>query len=108
MSSVGVASSLEMSGERQDQQQRALTRTVAGPCKTQVIHLLEDAVQLIDFGVALKQRPAGNHLGKDAAHAPDVYWSGIELAAQQNLGRAVPQSDHLVSVSAHRYAKRSC
>lgn len=36
-----------------------------------------------------------DHLSKDAADAPQVHGRGVVLHAQQDLGRAVPQRDHL-------------
>jgi hypothetical protein len=42
-----------------------------------------------------------HHLGVDAGEAPHVDGGGVELGAEQDLGRAVPQRDHLVREGAH-------
>lgn len=39
--------------------------------------------------------PSLYHLCKDATNAPDIHSCGIELAAQENLGGAIPQCHHL-------------
>ena len=67
----------------------------------------EDFEYLVDFRVTYKQSFALGHLRKDAADAPDVDWSGVLLATQQNLRCSVPQRDNLVCVSLDWQPKRS-
>jgi hypothetical protein len=55
----------------------------------------------------VEQRAAGDELGKDAANAPNIDRGGVVTRAQEDLGRAVPQGDHLVGVAAHGDAKRA-
>ena len=62
----------------------------------------EDLEDLVDFGVAWEERLAGGHLGEDAANGPHVDTSRVLTTTEQNFGRAVPESDDLVSVSAER------
>jgi hypothetical protein len=57
--------------------------------------LPEDAEQLVDLSVTLKERLLQKHLGKDASDGPDVNGSGITRASQQDLGRTIPQRDDL-------------
>ena len=59
---------------------------------------LEDLENLIDLTVAHEQRPLLSHLSKDAASRPEVNAEGVVLLAEQDLGAAVPESNHLVSV----------
>mmetsp|Transcript_36102 Transcript_36102/g.93777 ORF Transcript_36102/g.93777 Transcript_36102/m.93777 type:complete len:558 (-) Transcript_36102:101-1774(-) len=61
----------------------------------------EDVEDLVDLAVAGEERAAADHLRKDAADGPDVNRRGVVLGAQEDLGRAVPQRDHLVGVRAH-------
>ena len=46
-----------------------------------------------------------NHFGEDAADGPDVDAGGVELGAEQDFGRFVPQGDDLVGVGAQRDAE---
>lgn len=81
---------------------------------------LEDVQELLKLRVAGEQRRLARKLGcrrvrvellrldggrtKDAAGGPDVHWCGVVGAAQQHLGRAVPQRHNLrapVSVKEH-------
>ena len=41
------------------------------------------------------------HFGEDAADAPDVDRSRVELAAEQYLRRTIPQRDHLDHTHTH-------
>lgn len=65
----------------------------------------EDFENLVDLGVTREKRLAGSHLGEDAANGPHVNTSGVLAATEQNFGRAVPESDDLVGVSAERNTK---
>lgn len=65
----------------------------------------EDFENLVDLGVTREKRLAGSHLGEDAANGPHVDTSGVLAATEQNFGRAVPESDDLVGVSAERNTK---
>lgn len=62
----------------------------------------EDLEDLIDLRVTREERLAGSHLGEDAANGPHVDTSGVLATTEQNFGRAVPESDDLVGVSAER------
>jgi hypothetical protein len=62
----------------------------------------EDLEELVDLGVSGEQGALGDHLSQDGAHRPGVHGQGVGLAAQQDLGRAVPQGDHLVGEGADR------
>lgn len=62
----------------------------------------EDLEYLVDLGVTREERLAGSHLGEDAANGPHVDTSGVLATTEQNFGRAVPESDDLVGVSAER------
>ena len=55
---------------------------------------LEDLGELVRLVLAGEERLAGDELGQDAAAAPDVHRGGVG-GAQQDLGGAVPQRDHL-------------
>lgn len=65
----------------------------------------EDLEDLVDLGVTREKRLTGSHLGEDAANGPHVNTSGVLAATEQNFGRAVPESDDLVGVSAERNTK---
>jgi hypothetical protein len=65
----------------------------------------EDLEDLVDLGITREKRLASSHLGEDAAHGPHVDTSGVLAATKQNLGRAVPEGDNFVSVSAERDTK---
>ena len=60
----------------------------------------KDAKQLVDLGVAREQRRLVDHLGEYAPDGPRVDGRGVVPGAEQNLGRAVPQRDHLMRVRA--------
>lgn len=45
---------------------------------------------------AAEQRPAGEHLGEDAAHSPEVDGVGVLAAAEEDLWGAVPPSGHVL------------
>lgn len=62
----------------------------------------EDLEDLVNLGVTWEEGLAGSHLGEDAADGPHVDTSGVLAATEQDFGRAVPESDDLVSVSAER------
>lgn len=62
----------------------------AAPC---VQHL--PPARLPTHRVSREQRLLVDHLCKDAANAPEVYWRGVVLDAQQDFGGAVPQCDDL-------------
>jgi hypothetical protein len=65
----------------------------------------EDLEDLVDLGVTWEQRLAGGHLGENAANGPHVDTSRVLATAEQDLGRAVPESDDFVSVGAERDTK---
>lgn len=65
-------------------------------------HQAEDALQLVLVGGAGEERAAGIHLGHDAACGPDVDAGVVGAAAEQNVGRAVPQRDDLVGEGVDR------
>ena len=65
----------------------------------------EDLEDLVDLRVTREERLAGSHLGEDTADGPHVDTSGVLAATEQNFGRAVPESDDLVSVGAERDAE---
>jgi hypothetical protein len=65
----------------------------------------EDLEDLVDLRVAREKRLASSHLGEDAADGPHVDTSRVLATAKQNLGRAVPEGDDFVSVSAERNTK---
>ena len=78
----------------------------AGPvCFGRSAEDAEDLEDLVNFGVAWEQRLAGGHLSEDAANGPHVDTSGVLATTEQNLGRAVPESDDFVSVGAERDTK---
>mmetsp|Transcript_311 Transcript_311/g.570 ORF Transcript_311/g.570 Transcript_311/m.570 type:complete len:245 (+) Transcript_311:200-934(+) len=63
----------------------------------------EDFEDLIDLGVTREHRVASDHLGDDGANRPHVDRARILLCAEQDLGRTVPERDHLVRVRAQRH-----
>lgn len=65
----------------------------------------EDLEDLVDFAVAWEERLLGGHLGEDAADGPHVDAGGVLSAAEQDLGRTVPERDDFVGVGAERDAK---
>ena len=54
----------------------------------------QDGGELVRLVEAGEERLAGDELGQDAAAAPDVHRGGVG-GAEQDLGGAVPQRDHL-------------
>jgi len=65
----------------------------------------EDLEDLVDLGVTWEERLAGSHLGEDAANGPHVDASGVLATTEQNFGRAVPEGNDFVGVSAERNTK---
>lgn len=61
----------------------------------------EDVVALVELAVAREEVLAGEEFVEDAAGAPDVHGLVVVRAAEQHLGRAVPERDHVVRVRAH-------
>ena len=55
----------------------------------------EDAEELVDLRVTREERALGNHLGEDAASAPNVDSDRVLLRTKEDLRSAVPQSDDL-------------
>ena len=47
--------------------------------------------------VALEERSVGEKLGEYTAHAPHIHWLPITRILTEDLGRAVPSSDHILS-----------
>jgi len=68
----------------------------------------EDLEDLVDLAVALEERLPVSHLDHDAACAPDVYAQVLTLLAQQNLGAALPECDHLVRECLQRELLAAC
>mmetsp|Transcript_99357 Transcript_99357/g.318826 ORF Transcript_99357/g.318826 Transcript_99357/m.318826 type:complete len:289 (-) Transcript_99357:312-1178(-) len=66
---------------------------------------LEDLKDGVDLRVAGEERLARGHLLDDAAERPDVRGRAIADLAEQDLGRPVPESDHLVGVDLQGYAE---
>mmetsp|Transcript_9292 Transcript_9292/g.20246 ORF Transcript_9292/g.20246 Transcript_9292/m.20246 type:complete len:207 (-) Transcript_9292:170-790(-) len=62
---------------------------------------LEDLQQLVLVASPREERTAVQHLRKDAPHRPDVHRSRILPGSHQNVGRTIPQSDHLMRVGPH-------
>mmetsp|Transcript_25471 Transcript_25471/g.78404 ORF Transcript_25471/g.78404 Transcript_25471/m.78404 type:complete len:353 (-) Transcript_25471:83-1141(-) len=60
----------------------------------------EDSEQLVDFGIAREERATRSHFSEDAADGPEVDRRGVVLAAEQDLGGAVPERDDFVGVGA--------
>jgi hypothetical protein len=67
----------------------------------------EDLEELVNFRVTGKQWSLGEHLSDDAANAPHVHGQGICSTAKEDLRRAVPKSDHLVSEGADGWNESS-
>lgn len=59
---------------------------------------LENLEDLIDLGIAHKQRSPLHHLGKDAASGPKVNTESVGLLTEQNFGAAVPESNDFMGV----------
>lgn len=51
---------------------------------------------------AREERPARSDFVEDASDAPHVDGGGVLGGAQQHVGRAVPQGDHLVRIRLRR------
>ena len=62
---------------------------------------------MIDFRVSREEGFPGHHLGENAADGPDINASGVLAAAEEDFGRAVPESDDFVGVCADGDAKGS-
>lgn len=62
----------------------------------------EYLVHLVNLGVAHQERFASVHFGEDAADGPHVDLHPVLLRTQQDLGRTLPQGDHLVGVGSGR------
>jgi hypothetical protein len=60
----------------------------------------EDLEDFVNLRVAREQRLPRAHLGENAADGPHVHTRRVLPAAQQNLGRAVPQR-HDLDMSAY-------
>lgn len=67
-------------------------------------HDVEDAVQLVGVGRAGKQRASRVHFRNDAPGRPDVNGRIVRPAAQQHVGRPVPQRHNLVGKGVDRNA----
>lgn len=65
----------------------------------ETLKYLED---LADLGLTVEERAAMSQLIKNAADGPDVNSGRVRLAAEQNLGRAIPQRHYLMSVTLER------
>jgi hypothetical protein len=59
---------------------------------------LPDLLELLLVGVALEDRPLGEHLAQDAADAPDVDRGPVFAEAEKELRRPVPAGDDHVGV----------
>lgn len=70
-------------------------------------HVLEDLEDLVNLGITREERLAGAHLSKDASNRPHVNTRRVLTSTQQNLWRAIPQSDNLVRVCAQGDAERA-
>ncbi len=66
-------------------------------CRGGVLNEAEYFLKLVDLGVACEDWLAGEHLGDDAADAPEVSLIGVGAGAEQHLRGAVPAGGHLVS-----------
>ncbi len=53
----------------------------------------KDLVQLLELGLAGKERASGQQFGQKAAARPDVDRRAVGEVAEQEFGRAVPQCD---------------
>ena len=62
----------------------------------------EDLEDLVDLGVTREEGLAGSHLGEDAPNGPHVDTGRVLATTKQNFGRAVPESNYFVGVSAER------
>lgn len=68
----------------------------------------EDAEELVDLRVTGPQGALVDHLDKDGADGPNVHSRRVLALAKEDLGRAVPQGDHLVGVLADGDDKGAC
>ena len=71
-------------------------------------HEPEDLEQLVLVGGAREERPAGEHLGHDAAGGPDVDACVISARAEEDVRRTVPERHDLVGESVNWYAEGAC
>jgi hypothetical protein len=58
----------------------------------------ENFEDLVDLTITREQRPSLCHLSEDAASTPEINSQTVSLLTQQNLGAAVPERHHLMSV----------
>lgn len=65
----------------------------------------EDAVELVDLGVACEERVLGDQLDEDDAHRPHVDRRGVLDRAEEDFRRAVPQRGHFLGVGPVRDAE---
>ena len=63
---------------------------------------LENFLELVKGRAALEEHAAEQHFGEDAAERPDVAAVRVLVAAEQDLGRAVPTRGHVVGQVQHR------
>lgn len=56
------------------------------------------AIQLVDFGVPLKQGSFRDHFSEDTAYGPDIDGRGVLRRSQQYLGCSIPQRHDFVGV----------
>lgn len=68
----------------------------------------EDLEDLVDLRVAWEERFPSCHFGEDATDAPHVNTSAVLPAAEENLRRAIPESDDFVRVRAERDSECAC
>ena len=59
---------------------------------------LEDAEELVHFGVPGEERLLEEKFGEDAAHAPHVQAAGVLVKSEHQFGGAVPQRQDLLRV----------
>ncbi len=70
--------------------------TNAGPCTlVRSTKGLEYVEELLELGVARKERLLADHLCKNAPDAPHVDGRGVVSAAEKNLGRPIPKGNDL-------------
>lgn len=66
---------------------------------------LED---LIDLTVTGEQGAPLSHFSENAPSGPEVHSEAVRLLAEEDLGAAVPECDHLVRVRLDREAEGPC
>lgn len=66
---------------------------------------LEYFLQLLTFVLSRKQGLTVDNLGENAANRPNINRGTVVLTAHQNVGGAIPKSDHLMSEVFHRDSK---